>query len=127
MRTICLLSGILAAVAIPGSAMHVSDFERMTTGSRADYLSGAVSMMAFNYAANDQQAAAACIFDWFFKGVPDATGRRAPAKGPQDLSIEIAKASRSDPNLHVEEIVLGMVEKTCSSKLTPKVAKSPAR
>jgi hypothetical protein len=94
--------------ACPLEALSVTEFLKYPPNARATFLSGALTMLAYSYAANGDIEKATCIKTWHL-GKPGRESRSA-----QELSVEIDLAAKRDPNhLAIEGIVLGLAEKTC--------------
>lgn len=101
----------------PAAALSITEFRKYPADKQAVYISGAVSMTAYAYAANGELARARCVQEWYF----GKKGETTP--GPRALALEITAAENVDPEKYrVEGVVLGLIEKVCgvSSQSKPK-------
>src|ERR1019366_9293476 len=106
----------VATLATTASAMPVGDFLKQSPNDGAVYTNGAVSMLMFNYAANNNLQKASCIKQWYFKSSKDSQGNVIPAPGPVQLVHEIYKADAIDPaKFQVEGVILGLTNKVCGA------------
>ncbi len=91
-------------------ATTLRQFQRFTKEQRSVFVSGAVSALAYYFAANGEQQRSNCVNDWYF-GKP---GEETP--GPRQLAIEIALAERRDPDKYdIEGVILAALDRSCGS------------
>ena len=92
-------------------AITITEFRKYSQPEQATFLSGAISMAIYNYAANGDPAKARCIRDWYY----GKAGEDAP--GPRQLAVELGIAERQDAGkFHVEGVILGLTDKVCVQK-----------
>lgn len=85
-------------------AMPIADYkEKMTSNEQANFLSGGISALTFQYADDGNRVKSKCVYDWFYKS----------GKGGEDMVIELMKARMADPSLHVEAVILAVIKKKC--------------
>lgn len=85
-------------------AMPIADYkEKMSDEEQWGYLSGGISALTFQYAHDGNQAKSKCVYDWFYKS----------GHGGKDMVVELLKARLADPSLHVEAIMLAVINKKC--------------
>jgi hypothetical protein len=96
-------------------ALPIKEFKRFSAPDQATYLIGAVSMLAYSYAANGDTAKARCVQNWYF----GEKGQDTP--GPRQLSVEIVAAESVDAaKYHVEGVILGLTDKVCGATIKQK-------
>ena len=106
----------VATLATTALAMPVGDFLKQSRHEQAVYVDGSVSMLMYNYAANNNLQKASCINQWFFKSSKDNQGNVIPAPGGAQLSDEIDKAAAINPaKFQVEGVILGLTNKVCGA------------
>src|SRR5664279_2044082 len=106
----------VATLATTASALPVGDFLKQSRHDQAVYVDGAVSMLMYSYAANNDVKEASCINQWFFKSSKDDQGNIIPAPGGAQLSDEIDKAAAINPaKFQVEGVILGLTIKVCGA------------
>jgi hypothetical protein len=106
----------VATLATTASALPVGDFLKQPRHDQGVYASGAVSMLMYSYAANNNLKKASCINQWYFKGSTDSQGNVISAPGPVQLSDEIDKAAAINPaKFQVEGVILGVTNKVCDA------------
>jgi hypothetical protein len=99
----------------PVTALTLADFNsKLNPGERVTYLTGSVSMLMFNYAAQGNREKASCINNWYFKS-STANGQRVEPRGPAELEQELARVSKLDSTYHVEEIIPDRINQVCRS------------
>ena len=104
-RTLAAVVGIMPLFVQSANALLLTDFRKFDADTQGSFITGAVSMLAYSYAANGNTRKAHCIQEYFFG--PNA-------KGGKELSREIAIAQSTNPErLHVEGVVLGFADKVC--------------
>jgi hypothetical protein len=112
-----LLAGFLTICSSTASALPIKEFRKFSSDDQATYITAAVSMLAYGYAANGDTARAHCIQTWYFgkKGVE--------TPGPREIAIEMGVAENLDAaKYHVEGVILGVTDKACggaAAKLKP--------
>ena len=106
----------VATLATTALAMPVGDFLKQSRHEQAVYVDGSVSMLMYNYAANNNLQKASCIKQWYFKSSKDSQGNVIPAPGPVQLVHEIYKADAIDPaKFQVEGVILGLTNQVCGN------------
>ena len=106
----------VATLATTASALPVGDFLKQPPRDEAVYVCGAVSMLMYSYAANNDVKKASCINQWFFKSSKDNQGNVIPAPGGAQLSDEIDKAAVINPaKFQLEGVILGLTNKVCGA------------
>ena len=111
LSTFAMVIAAALSLSRPLQALSVADFSRYPPERQASFLSGALSILAYSYAANGDVARATCIKTWHL-GKP---GQESSSS--RELAIEIAIAQRSDPDrLAIEGVILGSADKACPSK-----------
>ena len=97
------------------AALSIKDYRKLSHDDQATYVSAAVSMLAYSYAAGGDPPRATCVKNWFF-------GKRGEdTPGPKELPIQIAIAEQRDPDrLYIEGVILGTIEKACPASPKPK-------
>jgi hypothetical protein len=92
------------------SALSIREFRKHTPEKQGVYVSAAVSMLAYTFAANGDLAKASCVKTWYFGKLGEET------PGPRELAVEIGIAEKRDADrFHVEGVVLGVVEHVCGA------------
>lgn len=119
MTQYCLRALAIAACVLvyaqPSFAFLIKEFKRYSTQEQVIFLSGAVSMAAYNSAANGDTEKARCIMNWYF----GKKGEETP--GPRQLVVEIVAAEQVDAaKYHVEGVILGLTDKVCGAPMKPK-------
>ena len=77
---------LVFAASVAAFAMPITDFNKFSSGAeRGTYLSGAASMLAYDYAAQGQQQKAKCVHNWYFKDVVNKDGTKSPPRGPVEM------------------------------------------
>ena len=92
-------------------AIPINEFRKFTKDQQAVYLTAAVSMTAYTYAANGNAAKGRCIRAWFIGQKGEET------RGPRELALELGIAETQDASkLHVEGVILGLTDKVCGAE-----------
>jgi hypothetical protein len=111
-RALLCTAAILAGTSAETSALTLKDFnERMKPEERSSYVTGAVSILMFNYADQGNKQMSICINSWYFRPLT-TNGERIGAAG---MAREVARVSGIDATYHVEEIIIDMIKKTCGA------------
>lgn len=111
-----LVAGFLMVCSTTASALPIKEFRKFSSNDQATYIIAAVSMLAYNYAANGDTVKAHCIQNWYFgkKGVE--------TPGPLAVEVELGAAENLDAaKYHVEGIILGVTDKAC--RVSPQQSK----
>ena len=74
-----------------------------TSEERANFLSGGISFLSFQYADDGNKAKSQCVYKWFYES-DDST---------KDIMVVMLKARLTDPTLHVEALILALIDKKC--------------
>jgi hypothetical protein len=107
-RTAICLALLSLLTAMPTAALSIRDYRKLNRDQQTTFVLAAVSMLAYNYAANGEVPRATCVKNWFFGQHGEET------QGPKELAVQIGIAEQRDPDHYlVEGVILGTLEKAC--------------
>src|ERR1017187_988876 len=105
---------MMAGPAVAGTIKH---FRKTSSQSQSVSVTGAISMLAYSYAANDVPRAR-CVANWYFgQKAPDGSIVAGP--GPSELTDELSVAELVDSSQNVEAVILRLADKACGRPPSP--------
>ena len=108
MTTAAMLVVFTLLFAIRASALPIREFRKFSPADQATYITAAVSMLAYSYAANGDSAKGRCVQHWYF----GANGQETSAT--HDLASRIDAYEHLDAEkYHVEGVIMGLADKAC--------------
>lgn len=109
-RTIARVALCMSIFGASLPALSIKEFRRYSIEDQAVFVSGAVSMVAYDLAVRGEVPRAKCVRAWYFGSAGKA------ATGPSDLAVELNIAERQDAEkLHVEGVILGTIGRACKA------------
>ena len=94
--------------AVSASALPIKEFRKFSSADQATYITAAVSMLAYSYAANGDVARGRCVQSWYF----GTKGQETTAT--RDLAARIDAYEHLDADkYHIEGVIMGVADKAC--------------